>query len=186
MNINFTTTAMARPEIVERTYQSFSQNIKGISLKECDLYINIDPIEGRDSREVISIGERYFNRVVSNVPKKPNFTKAVNWCWSSANSDFILHLEDDWVLTSPIDIKQLINKKMKGKVKQIMLRAYKYKYEKMALSPSIIKRDLYKSFVDKFDFNLNPEIQLRKEWVSPSNISVSGKGIVVKDIEGNG
>ena len=183
MNIAFTTTAMVRPNIIDKTYKSFKDNLKGVSLSDCELYLNIDPLPlSSNPIEVVDIARKYFKNVIFNISDKANFTKAVEWCWRTAESDYIFHLEDDWKLISSINIEKLINSKFVEGVEQLALRAYLFKYDKMCLSPSVIKKRLYKSFVGEFDYNLNPEIQLRRSWVSPNKISVSGKDIIVKDI----
>jgi len=42
--MDFTTTAMVRPHILDRTLGSFSKNLQDVNLKECRLVINIDPL----------------------------------------------------------------------------------------------------------------------------------------------
>ena len=43
MELEFTTTACNRPEILEKTYKSFTTNLKDINFNKSTLYINIDP-----------------------------------------------------------------------------------------------------------------------------------------------
>jgi hypothetical protein len=62
MQIDFTTTAMCRPELFRRTLESFDQNLAGISLRDCSLYLNIDPLPDNDlAVEVIGVATEYFN-----------------------------------------------------------------------------------------------------------------------------
>jgi hypothetical protein len=185
MNISFSITAMVRPEILKRTLKSFSANIKGLDLKECDVFINVDPIPGDGSQDsVVDVASSFFGNVIASLPKKPNFTKAVNWCLATADSDYLFHLEDDWELVQKFDIINVMKKTFADKrVQQLALRAYSYPYNKVCLSPSIMKKELYKSFVDKFDLKINPEIQLRPSWVNKSTIvAYPSKRIIVKDI----
>ena len=42
MNINFTTTATVRPDILEKTYKSFTNKLVGIDFSKTTIYINID------------------------------------------------------------------------------------------------------------------------------------------------
>jgi len=183
MDISFCTTAMTRPDVLKKTYLSFSQNIKGIALEGLKLYINIDPLPDPDAAlSVIKTAKLFFGEVVANTPSEPNFTKAVDWCWTNANTDYIFHLEDDWVLNRPVNIQDMMSFFKNEKVKQVALRAYGYRYKKMCLSPSIICKTLYKRFAGNFDYSLNPEVQLRKPDINKRTIVCIPKQIVLKDI----
>lgn len=181
MSLCFTTTAMARPELIERTYGSFKENMSGIDWGSTTLFVNIEPLPDANAvNSVIEVCKQFFGRVVTRTPKEANFTKALSWCWNQVNTDYVLHLEDDWVLTSKIEFKDLLKLFVNDKTKQVVLRAYPYEYDKMCLSPSVIRGSWVKRF--EFDFNLNPEVQLRKSWVRPEYINVPHNNIVVKDI----
>ena len=185
MNISFSITSMVRPEILRATLQSFSDNITDLNLKDCDVFLNVDPMpEDGNQDDVVSVASLFFKNVIPRLAKKPNFTKAVNWCWSTADTEYLFHLEDDWKLVDRVNILEIMDKVFSDKnVKQLVLRAYKYPYDKICLSPSILRKDLYKRFVDKFDLKKNPEIQLRPSWVDKSMIvAYPRKGIIVKDI----
>lgn len=184
--ISFTTTALVRPKIIEQTYASFSKNIVGLDLSRCILYINIDPVPNDvDPTSVVKVAKRFFGDVYVRIPTEPNFSSAINWCWESANTPYIFHLEDDWVLNKEININKII-KLFDSNALEIVLRAYDYKYIKLVLSPAIWKYELYKAFAGKLDININPEIQLRnerfKEFFNENNIITFGKRLIVKDI----
>lgn len=188
MRIAFTTTATNRPEIVEKTYSSFNSNLNGY-LKKCELIINIDPLPSGDNREeVVKVAEKHFKKVTAITPATPNFTTAINTLWSEAKTDYIFHLEDDWVLTQSFSVDSIIDYLDKNpKYLQCVLRAYNYDYNKMALSPSIIKKKLYSQIAGKLNANLNPEIQLRdtnvtKYDLSKGYVTVFGEKPIVKDI----
>lgn len=161
--MDFTTTAMARPEIVDRTYASFSKNLKGIDLKECRLFINVDPLPNDVNREeVIKVAEKYFEEVHPNYPEKANFTAACNWIWSNAQTEYIFHLEDDWQLIEKVSVPQLLKYfKKHSKLLEVALRAYRYQYLICPLSPNIMHERYYKAIAGKLNENCNPEIQLR-------------------------
>ncbi len=163
MVLDFTTTAVARPRIVNRTYNSFTKNLKGVEFDKCTLFINIDPAPaGVDRKNVVKVAKKYFGKVVPNLPKTPSFTGAYNWCWSSAKTRFIFNLEDDWKLLEPINIKQLVSFFDKHKqLYEVALRAYPRKYNKCALSPALLHRRFYHKVGGKLDTKLNPECQLR-------------------------
>jgi len=197
IKINVTTTATVRPEIIDRTYSSFTSKIKDVDFKASTLYINIDPAPNNedDIRKVKKIAKKYFGKVVANVSEEPNFSAAINWLWLSAKSKIILHLEDDWVLERDLLLQPLIKKfKKTPHLYQIILRAYKYKYRKCCLSPSLMHSRFYKAVAGNLNPLINPEIQLRGKKFglvmppaknSKNNIFVypeKASDIIVKDI----
>ncbi len=161
--MDFTTTAMARPDVIYKTYKSFSKNLVGIDLKECRLFINIDPLPiDVDRKEVTKIASQYFKEVNPNYPEKPNFTAACNWLWSNAETKYIFHLEDDWTLLKKVSVPLLLKYFNKQpELMQVILRAYRYTYFKCVLSPGIFHERFYKMVAGKLNEGCNPEIQLR-------------------------
>ena len=161
--MDFTTTAMARPDIVEQTYKSFSKNLEGVDLKDCRLFINIDPLpDDVDRKEVTEVAKKYFKEVHPNYPEKPNFTAACNWVWSNAETEYIFHLEDDWSLLEKISIPKLLKYfETYPKLMEVVLRAYSYHYNTCPLSPCIMHKRYYKAVAGNLDEKINPEIQLR-------------------------
>ena len=196
ISIDFTTTAMARPEIIDRTYSSFSKNLIGLNMKESRLFINIDPLPvDIDRNEVVKVAKKYFKEVHVNMPPIANFTKAVNWCWSNAKTDLIFHLEDDWELTQKISVPKMIQHfKDLPNLMEVALRAYNYSYKSLPLSPCIIHKRYYKKVAGRLNETINPEIQLRgkkfkiKMPVLSGGVPRDGKlvmysnDIVIKDI----
>jgi len=198
MNLDITTPAMARPDIVNRTLESFSKNLKGIDFKKCRLIINVDPLpENVKRKEVIKVANKYFGEVIYNFPEKANFSAACNWIWSQATSTCILHLEDDWILKEPVNIKEILRYFEEHKNLQVVqLRAYRFKYDKIALSPCIMHKKLYSAIAGNLKEDINPEVQVRGEKFGivmpyPSgNVSHKGKiitypkghKIILKDI----
>jgi len=165
MIIDFTTPAMVRPEIIDQTYSSFSNRLKGVDLKKCRLIINIDPLPTDVSRKnVVKVAKKYFGEVIYNYPDTANFSAACNWIWSQAETDCIFHLEDDWVLKVDVNMKKLIRHFNENKnLQAIQLRAYRFAYNKIALSPLIMHKKVYKHIAGKLDITLNPEVQMRGE-----------------------
>jgi hypothetical protein len=165
ISMDFTTTAMARPALFDRTLNSFSSNLKDVDLKECRLFVNVDPLPPKvDRMKVVEVGQKYFGEVIYNFPDTANFTAAVNWIWKSAGTKCIFHLEDDWQLVKPIVVEDLLVAfKKNKKLLQIILRAYRYNYGTCVLSPSIIHKRMYKAVGGNLRTDLNPEAQLRGE-----------------------
>jgi len=186
--IDFTTTATARPDILYKTYKSFNNHLKDIDLKNCTLYINIDPVpELVDRNEVLAVAESFFGVVVANMPAKPNFTAAYNWIWDNAKSDYIFNLEDDWVLIEDISINKLLKiANRSNEIYAVPLRAYSYVYDKASLSPSLLSRKFYGAVGGNLDISKNPEIQLRGNAfgleLGQDKVYAYPKHVVVKDI----
>lgn len=197
MILDFTTTAVNRPDIVDRTYSSFYKNLKNVDFDQCTLYINIDPLPKSEGREeVVEVSKKYFGNVVSRMPEKGNYTEAYNWLWSSAQTEYLFNLEDDWILIKEVNIEKLINifHEQEG-LYEVALRAYPYKYDKCPTSPNIMHRRYYSKVGGNLDPNINPEVQLRGKNFGlempskDSGISAKGKiiawpknRIIVKDI----
>ena len=110
VNINITTTATLRPELLDRTYNSFCNNLFGSKPSNCRLIINIDPVGGNYSKyDVLDVAHKYFDYVTYNVSKEPSFPKAWKWCWDQVNSGFVFHLEEDWELLRPVQIEDMMS-----------------------------------------------------------------------------
>ena len=165
MKMDFTTVAMARPDIVDRTFDSFSKNLRKINLRDCRLIINIDPLpEGNKRKEVVKVANKYFGEVIHNYPEKANFSAACNWVWSHADTTCIFHLEDDWVLKEPVNVRELLTFfEQHIKLQVVQLRAYRFTYNKIALSPCIMHKKLYQAMGGNLVENINPEVQMRGE-----------------------
>jgi len=198
--MDFTTTAMARPDIVDQTYASFSENLDGIDLKQCGLFINVDPIPSDvDRMEVIKVAKKYFGEVHYNFPNRPNYTRAYNWIWSNARTKYIFNLEDDWGLLEEVSVPYLLE--YFGEYPDLMevaLRAYTYSYKACPTSPSIMHERYYKAVAGKLDEKFNPECQLRGKnfgiemparslGVSPKGkiIAYPDKRVILKDLGRN-
>lgn len=184
MIIDFTTTAMNRPNIIDRTYASFSENLEGVDLKNCRLFINIDPLPKGDREEVTKVSKKYFGEVFPNYPNKPNFTAACNWIWSNAKTEYIFHIEDDWILLEKINISDIIECfQHRPKLLEVALRAYNYHYKVCPLSPCVMHKRYYKAIAGNLNEQFNPEVQLRGinfgiEMPSPV-FKISEKGRIV-------
>lgn len=164
MRLEFSTTAMRRPDILEATYKSFTNQLQGVDWGNSTLYLNVDPLpEDGDPQKCIEIAEKYFGKVVFRLPEKPHFTAAVKWCWSQVEGPFLFHLEDDWVLKIPIHIQDMVNRMNKfSKAVQVALKAHHAAYgPKICLSPSLLKGDFVRRMSELFTLKCNPEIQLR-------------------------
>ena len=107
--IEVTMTATWRPELIERTFKSFHDNLWK-SMPPRKLIINIDPVGAdRDkSGDIIEICTEYFEEIQVNRPKIAHFPTAFIWCWKQVKRQFIFHLEEDWELLYPMNWLQMI------------------------------------------------------------------------------
>lgn len=168
-NLSFTTTALVRPDILAKTYESYSRNLGGL-LGQCHLFLNIDrvPDDENGISETITVAKFFFKEVIWHVGKIPNYALALKWCWQNADTDFIFNLEDDWILSIPFDPMKAWNKFAEdSKVIQIALRGGWWPYDKFTLNPSFIIRRAYKTFGDLFTEDKNPEVQTRNHPLFP-------------------
>ena len=163
--MDFTTTAMPRPHIVDKTFKSFNKHLKGINLRDCRLFINVDPAPTGVKRKLVTkVGQKYFGEVISNYPEEPNYAAAYKWVWSHADTKFIFNLEDDWTLSVDVDVPKLLEYfNVHKKLYIVALRAYKYKYMSCPTSPGIMHQRYYKKLGENLQTNINPEAQLRGE-----------------------
>lgn len=110
--IDITTTSTLRPQIIQRTYESFFHNIFS-SIKDrykLRLIINIDPIgeKGVSQIDIMEVARCFFSEIISNFPLENNFSTAVKWVWSHTSSAYVFNLEDMWRCHCSIDLNDLI------------------------------------------------------------------------------
>ena len=187
-SIDLTVVACRRPELLDTTLSSFSENLfKQIEFNNS--FFNIDPIMGCQSshNECLSIIGAYFPNAIIYQPEKANFTAAVRRVWSSTKSDLVLHLEDDWILSGRLDFKS-IESKLNNKIKAVCLLSQEhgdkgkgdyseiYKSKKLFgfklysriesifnTSPSLYEGDFIRKYCNILNINLDPEKQTRRK-----------------------
>jgi len=122
-SLDIVMTATIRPEVVDLTLKSFFNKFLN-QFEKVRLIINIDPIgdEQYNSNDVLNVCYKYIDDVVYNTPNKASFPKAVKWCWEQVQSEYFLHLEDDWLLKKPIDKDILFNIFEDDKIGKIKLQ----------------------------------------------------------------
>jgi len=164
MKLQFSTCALCRPELIEKTYNSWTNKMKGVNYKKTTLFIDIAPIPEEDAHkreEVLKIAKSYFGNVIYNLPSERNFPKAMDWCWSSASSDFLFHLEDDWELNREFhinDIFYIMDKK--PYIQQISIRHLDHDWRGITFSPGLLKKHYYKTFAGKFIHNQDKKVYM--------------------------
>jgi hypothetical protein len=160
-------TATLRPELIEITLTSFFNNLLR-QLNEVRLIINIDPVGDRrcTADDILKICRRYTGQIVSRCPAHPSFSRAVQWGWEQVETEFFLHLEDDWLLsrraaidaalellaTDPDVASVRFNRSTNSGQTPVRSPGF-------SLNPSIIRRAFIDEALPFFSCDLDPEKQ---------------------------
>jgi len=203
--MDFCTTSLLRPDIMERTYSSFQKKLVGIDLKDCRLFLNIDCIpnelslwawgEGASWPHVpednIEVAHRFFGSVVTRIEKKdPSLHAAINWLWSQVESEYVFFLEDDWEFYRPVHIEKMLKKFQKKSLQQVRIRwepdkHFKTRHLTYGLSPSMVRNKFCKYYVKrlKLERHCNPERFLNLPLPSKQKVTLyPSSGQTVGDI----
>ena len=106
--IEVTITATNRIDLLYKTISSFMENL----LFRCDVeaIINIDDVGDKGSTErVLKIVEMFLPIKCSRRSPRPHLSEAFAFCWQSVDADWVLHLEDDWLLKERVEIRDMID-----------------------------------------------------------------------------
>jgi hypothetical protein len=121
--MDITMTAVRRPEVIEKTLKSFTENLFVIP-EDHTLLVNIDPLGEGTNDEVIDVCRKYFPNTFIHEAREPSFPKAVIQVWEAVTTEFFFHLEDDWILERPIFESEL-TKPLKVFNNMACMRLYK-------------------------------------------------------------
>jgi hypothetical protein len=177
----FTTTSCCRSDLLERTYYSFNEKLKGISLKETTLFLNLDHYEDiGDVEESISVANIFFGNVIYNVNEEPNFAAAIKWCWCrDFPTPYVFHLEEDWELVSDVNIEDLISV-FNDKNKNIVSVRLRHKGRlnegvdnAIILAPSLFKSK-FLNIANYISEHKNPEKEIH-DFPSDSRIKIASE-----------
>ena len=114
------TPATVRPRTIQRTYQSFTDNMFNHCEAQVSLGIHIDSVGGICNRKVCRtaydirlLSDRYFDVFHShtNYNKKKSLAGAFYHLWALAvrsHFDYVFYLEDDWELLYKVDLDDMI------------------------------------------------------------------------------
>ena len=172
MELEFTTTACNRPELLDKTYESFVNKLQGVDYDKSTLYINIDPTPNLKAIwKVVKVAKKYFGNVIYNIPPRANFTKALLWCFNQPKGKYFFHLEDDWELRREIHIQQILRKMGDESLSCAMKWTWSPNYcpQQPGLLPSVWRKKYLDIILPHFDEKLNPEHTLHKLWRSNFN-----------------
>lgn len=108
-NVDVTTTATLRPEILEHTYDSFTKNLFIPHVANYRCVLNIDQIgDDVSPMAVVDVARKFFSDVLWHISEKPNFGNAQRWTWSHTNAEYVFNLEDDWEMLRPVDFADML------------------------------------------------------------------------------
>jgi len=167
IRVDFTCTAMPRPEVFKRMIVSLRKNISGIRLSDCSLFLNVDPSPGEPSdgpgAEAVFSLSSVFRNTFSRFAGDANFAAAVRWCLGQSAADYVFHLEDDWLFEKPFDIADMIEAMESHDVDVVNLRAYMWPASdrRICLSPGLWRGDAARLVASRLTDDANPEKQLR-------------------------
>ncbi|MGV1869923.1 glycosyltransferase family 2 protein [Agrobacterium rosae] len=118
MDLDITIVAGRRPELLQRTLESFSQNAFKFH-NVVNVYANIDPIFGTEDDEArcIALLHQNFASPVIYTPEAAGFGAAVKRLWQGTTADYVFHLEDDWIALDALDERVAAN--FRDTVKQV-------------------------------------------------------------------
>jgi hypothetical protein len=166
--IDVTMVATRRPELFRETLLSFEKNLFR-ELRPPRLILNIDPMFGDEDCDarIEEIAHSVVGNVVIRRPPQPSFGAAVIWAWSQAETDWFLHLEDDWQLTAPPDLRRLQKQMQISRIAQIRLKKSGKDWRKgvwrpvVSTSPSFISREFARTVLPYMRPDLDPEKQFQ-------------------------
>ena len=164
MKIDFFTMTINNLEILDKTYNNLKNNIEGINLKDCDLYLNVDPHPNNNNIDNLKlIGEKYFNNVIFNVPNTCNCGKAFKWGIDNFLADYLFIIEANKCIIKKFNINKMIEK-FQNNIVEVTLSPKKSKpiLQYLTTHPSLWKKDWLKKISSLLSENINYEYQLRE------------------------
>jgi len=102
-SLALTILAGSRPELLRQTLASFNEQLLSNFLL-AEVFANIDPWGGTaaEQRCCAALVQEFCPGAIISVPAQPSYGRAIQWLWSQPSADFILHIEDDWLLLDKI------------------------------------------------------------------------------------
>ena len=151
-------------DILEKTYYNLNNSIGGINLKECNLYLNVDPHPNNNNINNLKlIGEKYFKEVIFNIPDTCNCGKAFKWGIDNFEADYLFIIEANKCIIKNFNINNMIDK-FKDNIIEVALSPIKSNpiLQYLTTHPSLWKKDWLKKINSLLSENINYEYQLRE------------------------
>lgn len=171
-SIDISLVSSRRPHLLDLMLRSFRMNLlRKVNVRR--LVVNIDPIWGNefDAGAVKTVCRLYFDEVEIREPESPSFGAAVKWLWSRMETEWFLHLEDDWCLMWPIDVERLKREMAEQSVGMISLYNHGKAWRKgvwpdrFTTSPSFVRN----SFGRTASGLMNPALDPEKQFYNQMN-----------------
>lgn len=160
--LEFTTTAINRPQTLFQTYSSLVKNFRGVDFGRSVLYINIDPVPNSDKIELVEqVAKQFFGTVITNITEIGSAEKANHWCFTQVKGEYFFNIEDDWVLTREINLHNMINQMNRHHDRmQLYLMGSQIKEGRPTLIPSLMRTQALQKFIKLLNFETNYEQQM--------------------------
>lgn len=174
MLIDLTMTATRRPALIEQTLRSFSEKLLR-NFTVGTFYLNLDPVWGtlQDHQDAIAVARSFVEHVVIRSPETPSFGGAVKWLWSQPQSEWFLHLEDDWELSRPVSPTDIARDVAAPDLVQVRLHNWKRLQRRrrpptFTTSPSFTRGN----FAALSSRLMNPELDPEKQFRNDRNVEL--------------
>ncbi len=107
-DIDITLTAVQEPWILEAALASIRRYVASddVNLR---LLVNIDPVGEGTADDTEKVCQQYFQHRLVRRPAKPSLNEALKWLWRQAQTDIVLHWEDDHVAERPINLPAMLD-----------------------------------------------------------------------------
>ncbi len=165
--IDLTMTAARRPDLLYTTLSSFSTNLFS-RLPVRTFFINIDPIWGsmEQAAETERIARSFFGSVLVRTPETPSYAGAVKWLWSQPETDWFLHLEDDWILSHKISLRMLQRQMQNSSTGEIKIANWtrlrrRRKTIDLGVFPVFVRTSFARAASAHMNADLDPDKQFR-------------------------
>ncbi|KQU75264.1 hypothetical protein ACFFTN_22340 [Aminobacter aganoensis] len=172
--IDLTMTATRRPDLVAITLASFQQKLFD-RFPVRTFFLNIDPIWGseEDGNRVEEIARSYFTTVVRR-PAEASYGGAVKWLWQQPETEWFLHLEDDWILSHKISLKRLRKQMAEPNVGQIAICNWS-RLGRRKITPRIGVGPLFASraLASIASEHMNPDLDPDKQFMNGTNTALA-------------
>jgi hypothetical protein len=183
LNLDITLVSGFRPDLLGKTLASFEKHVFR-HFNVANAYVNLDPFMGtpEDGKECETIVKHHFDRPVIRRPEVPSFGAAVKQIWSATGSNYVLHLEDDWLCLADITPDMVIEAfgertgmlalahkpqraavtigRRKRKLKLFGITIYSRWISKFGTSPAFIRPGLCREYGLLIDPTKDPEKQV--------------------------
>jgi len=187
IKLDITLVCGRRPDLLSQTLAALRDKVL-CNFQVGTIYANIDPFCGNieDGDKCEDMLYQSFPLVKVTRPETASFGAAVKYLWQQPQTDFFLHMEDDWDILYPISPEDIVPR-FKNNVVQVQLasrdklylpKTYSFKasWRKtfglkvlkkihtdrplFGTSPSFIRTDFANACADRMDPGKDPEKQL--------------------------